>query len=181
MVTTGFTFNAVHSEIYGIVVDPSQRIILPEKRRILTDVPGRSGTNVYTDGTYLTRQETFHCYYKRPENKSLADSARDIALWLSAEDATLIFDNEPDKFYYAFVVGATPQVRHLKYGEFDLTFCYSPPFAYTAMQELVFTITSNSGTVEIPVLGTAETPCRIIIKNVGTQVINNLRVARKVQ
>ncbi len=181
MVTTGFTFNGVHSSTYGIVVDPTQRIIFPEKRRILTDIPGRSGYHAYTDGTYLARQETFHCYFKKPSEISLADAARNIALWLNAENAQLFFDNEPEKYYWAFVVGALPQERHLKYGEFDLTFCYSPPFAYTEAKERKFTITTNSGSISIPVGGTAETPCRIIIKNVGASVINNLRLTRKVQ
>lgn len=181
MVTTGFTFNGVHSEHYGIVVNPSQRIIFPEKRRIMTDVPGRSGYHVYTDGTFLPRQETFHCYFKKPAEISLADAARNIALWLNAENAQLIFDNEPDKFYYAFVIGALPQERHLKYGEFDLTFCYSPPFAYTEMKEIVMIITSNTGEIQIPVIGTADTPVRITIRNIGNKVINNIRVIRKVQ
>jgi len=180
MITTGFTFNSGHSESYGIVVDPTSRIILPEKRRILTDIPGRSGYHVQSDGTYLARQESFHCYYVKPDNMSLADSARRIALWLSGE-GRLEFDNEPGKYYDAFVVGAPPQQRHLKYGEFNVTFCYSPPFAYTEKQEQTATITSNSGFILLPVNGTADTPCRIIIKNMGNRVIQNIRVTRSIQ
>ncbi|MBQ7436107.1 MAG: phage tail family protein [Oscillospiraceae bacterium] len=180
MITTGFTFNSGHSQSYGIVVNPTQRIILPEKRRVMIEIPGRSGYHSQSDGTYLAREETFHCYYVRPENISLADSARRIALWLSGE-GRLEFDNEPGKYYDAFVVGAPPQIRHLQYGEFDVTFCYSPPFAYTEIQQESDTIVSNSGYIFLPVNGTADTPCRIIIKNVGTRTINNLRVTRSVQ
>ena len=180
MITTGFTFNSAHSDSFGIVVDPTQRIILPEKRRILTNIPGRSGYRVQSDGTYLARQETFHCYYKKPSDISLADSARRIALWLSGE-GQLEFDNEPGKYYDAFVVGAPPQVRHLKYGEFDVTFCYSPPFAYTEMQEYSAIIVSNDGSLLLPVNGTADTPCRIIIRNVSNTVIQHIRVTRSVQ
>lgn len=179
MITTGFKYGNYHSSNFGIVCDPSTRIIFPEKRRMITDIAGRSGHHVHTDGTYLVRQESFHCYFKKElvGGKSLADSARDIAAWL-ANDGVLQFDNEPDKYYDAYVTGALPQERHLKYGEFDLVFNYNPPFAYTAMKEVRYTLTASGGSLEALMEGTVDTPCRIIIRNTGNTIIRNLRVSR---
>lgn len=179
MITTGFTFCGKHSSQYGIICDPTTRLLLPEKRRTMIDIPGRSGAYMQSDGTYLIREESFHCYFTKPEDKSLADAVRDIAAWL-AVDGTLIFDNEPDKKYTAYYTGTVPSIRHLKYGEFDLTFTYNPPFAYTDMKQKIQVIHSSADGVEIPVEGTAPTPCRIIIQNNGNTTIQNIRVTRSI-
>ena len=180
MITTGFTFALQHSSKFGIVCDPTTRILLPEKRRNMVDIPGRSGAHMHTDGTYRVRQEIFHCYYIPQNGKSLSDATRDIAAWL-AKDGVLVFDNEPDKYYTAYFTGAIPSVRHLKYGEFDLTFTYSPPFAYTETKQVVKSITSAEDFVMAIVNGTADTPCRIIIKNEGATTISNIRIKRSLQ
>lgn len=178
MITTGFTYAGLHSSTFGIVCDPKSRIIFPEKRRVITEIAGRSGHHMQTDGTYRARQESFHCYFKKPDNKTLAESAREIAVWLSS-DGVLQFDNEPDKFYDAYVSGALPQDRHLKYGEFDLMFNYSPPFAYTAIKQVQQVITASGGTIAAVMNGTVDTPVRIIIRNTGNTIIQNMRVSRK--
>lgn len=179
MINTGFTYAGAHSSRFGIVCDPTTRIIFPEKRRMITDIAGRSGVHMHTDGTYLARQESFHCYFVKPAGKTVAESARDIAAWLSS-DGVLQFDNEPDKYYDAFVSGALPQERHLKYGEFDLLFTYSPPFAYTAMKQVLQVITASGGSIACQMDGTVDTPVRIIIRNTGNTIIQNMRVSRKV-
>ena len=130
-----------------------------------------------SDGTYLVRQESFHCYFKKPAGKTLAEAARDIAAWLSS-DGVLQFDNELDKYYDAYVTGALPQERHLKYGEFDLAFVYNPPFAYTAMKIVQYELTASGGSLQAAMNGTVDTPCRIIIRNTGNTIIRNLRVSR---
>ena len=178
MITTGFTYATKHSSEFGIVCDPTTRIIFPEKRRMITDIAGRSGHHMQTDGTYLARQESFHCYFKKLEGKTI-ESARDIAAWLST-DGVLQFDNEADKYYDAYVSGALPQERHLKYGEFDLMFTYSPPFAYTHTKQVQKVLTASGGTIEAIMNGTVDTPVRIIIRNTGNTIIQNLRVSRKV-
>ncbi len=180
MITTGFTFCGKHSDEFGIVCDPQTRILIPAKRRTIVTIPGRSGYYINSDGTYDARVETFHCYFKKPDNVPLADQARKIAYWLSA-DGLLAFDNEPDKYYDAYFSAAPPQVRHLKYGEFDLEFTYSPPFAHTTQKYVISTVKSSNNGIVIPVDGTADTPCRIIIKNVGSTTIRNIKVTRQIE
>ena len=172
----GFTFNGIHSSEFNIYCNPSSRQLIPEKRRSLVTVPGRSGSYVQEDGAFNDRSESFTCYYTRQPDSNISLQAREIAAWLS-QDGVLCFDNEPDKFYTAKFTGAPPLTKHLMYGEFELTFTYSPPVAYTAQQSIVRTVAGEGDTVTIPVAGTAPTPCRIIIVNNGDTVIENLRIA----
>jgi len=62
------------------------------------------------------------------------------------------------------------------YGEFTLTFTYSPPFAYTEQQAKEKTLTGAAESITIDSDATAPTPCRIIIDNIGTTTIRNLRI-----
>lgn len=172
---TGFTFAGVHSSVHNIICDPSSRQLIPEKRRNLITIPGRSGSYSQEDGAYNDRSESFVCYYTKKDDSDISQQARKIAAWL-ATGGVLCFDNEPDKFYDAYFSGAPPLTKHLKYGEFELTFTYSPPFAYTAQQDLVETITSENDTITINTYGTAPTPCRMIIRNTGATTIQNLRI-----
>lgn len=172
----GFTFNGVHSSEFNIYCDPASRQLIPEKRRSLTVVPGRSGSFAQTDGAYNDRSESFTCYYTLQPGTDIARQAREIAAWLS-ENGVLRFDSEPDKYYNVYFTGAPPLTKHLMYGEFTLTFTCSPPFAYTEQRALERTVTANEQTVNVPISGTAPTPCRIIIDNVGGTTIQNLRIA----
>ncbi|MCL2751869.1 MAG: phage tail family protein [Firmicutes bacterium] len=176
MITTGFTYRGVHSSKYNIICDPTSRQLIPERRRNTITVPGRSGSYKQEDGAYNDRSESFRCYYTKREDSNISLQAREIAAWLATE-GTLCFDNEPDKYYDAYFAGSPPLTKHLKYGEFDLSFTYSPPFAYTAPQSLIVTLTNEGDEIKIPVAGTAPTPFRIIIKNNGDTVIENLRIS----
>ena len=176
MITTGFTYRGTHSSAHNIICDPTSRQLIPERRRNPIVVPGRSGSYLQDDGTYSDRSETFKCYYTKRGDSDISLQSREIAAWLATE-GTLSFDNEPDKYYYAYFSGSPPLTKHLKYGEFELSFTYSPPFAFTAQQSLSMLITSKSDEMVIPVAGTARTPIRIIIKNVGSTTIENLHIS----
>lgn len=171
----GFTFNGIHSSQFNVYCDPASRQLIPERRRSRITVPGRSGTFSQEDGAFNDRTESFTCWYTRKPNSDISRQAREIAAWL-AEDGILCFDHEPDKFYNAAFTGAPPLTKHLMYGEFSLTFTYSPPFAYTTPQSVVRTVTREADTVTVRSKGTAPTPCRIIITNRGDTAIQNLRI-----
>jgi len=171
----GFTFNGVHSSHFNIYCDPASRQLIPEKRRSRVVVPGRSGTYSQEDGAFNDRTESFTCYYTRKPGSDISQQAREIAAWLS-KDGVLRFDHEPDKFYDASFSGSPPLTKHLMYGEFTLTFTYSPPFAYTEAQSIVAAVQRESDTITVPMAGTAPTPCRITIVNNGNTTIQNLRI-----
>lgn len=62
--------------------------------------------------------------------------------------------------------------QHLKYGEFDLTWSYNPPFAMgrTVTQPIA------SGENHIDYHGTAETPCVIVLKNLSDAKVLNVTI-----
>lgn len=166
---SGFSFRGVHSSKFGIYTQDSSRIILPPRREGKVVIPGRSG---YYDGVvgnvYDERAETIHCAFKCPSGKTVPEVCREVAYWLSGT-GRLAYDKEPDKYYTARISGGPPMEQHLKYGTFDLTWNYNPPFA------LGRTVTQPIATGENPVdyQGTAETPCIIVLRNVSeTDVLN---------
>ena len=167
----GFTFKYVHSSIYGITYRADSRMLLPETRKSGITIPGRSGTYYQRDGAYNTREESFTCYYQPKISQTTARATRDIAMWLSGR-GQIVFDDEPDKYYIGMLSGAPPLDRHLKYGEFELTFLYDPPFAFGAEQRKPLAVGVNP----IAYAGTAETPCQIIINNTGSTTVQTLKI-----
>ena len=160
---SGFSFRGVHISKFGIYTQDTSRIILPPRREGKVVIPGRSG---YYDGVvgnvYDERAETIHCAFKCPSGKTVPEVCREIAYWLSGT-GRLTYDKEPDKYYTARISGGPPMAQHLKYGEFDLTWNYNPPFA------LGRTVTQPIASGENPVdyQGTAETPCIIVLRNLS--------------
>lgn len=172
----GFTFNGRHSSEFHIYCNPETRVLLPEKRRLLTTIPGRSGAYAQEDGGFNPREESFICTYTGSGLTDISEQSRAIAAWLS-KTGTLSFDHEPGKSYTATFVGSPPLAKHLQYGEFTLTFQYSPPFAFSEPHAIEKTILQNDTAVIVPIAGTAPSPCRIIIDNIGNSTIENLRIA----
>ena len=176
MITTrGFTFNGHHSSEFNVYMKPDSRVLIPELRKSAITVPGRSGSYYQNDGAYNARTESVTCWYTRKPGLTIPEQSRQIAAWLS-EEGTLIFDNEPDKYYIATFSGAPSLSQHQSYGEFSLTFTYSPPFAFSEQRSLETVITQQNTDVVIPVSGTAQTPCRIVIYNGGTSTIENITI-----
>ena len=168
----GFTFNDRHSSEFGITYKADSRVLLPEKRRSGIMVPGRSGAYYQYDGAYNAREETFTCYFQPQQGKTTAITTRNIAGWLSGR-GRIIFDDEPDKYYIAVLAGAPPLDRHLKFGEFELTFLYNPPFAFSIAEQIM---SLTLGTNRIQYKGTEATPARIIITNNGTGAIQTIKL-----
>lgn len=169
---SGFTFRGKHSSEFGIYTQDTGRTILPPRREGKVVIPGRSG---YYDGTagnvYDERDESIHCAFKCPGGKTVPEMCREIAYWLSGT-GRLTYDKEPDKYYMARVSGGPPMAQHLKYGEFDLTWNYNPPFAFGR------TVTQLIATGEnlVSYQGTAETPCIIVLRNASAANILNVTI-----
>lgn len=169
---SGFIFKGVHSGNFGIFTQDAGRIILPPRREGKIAIPGRSG---YYDGVagnvYDERAEQIHCSFKCPAGKTVPEVCREIAYWLSGT-GRLIYDKEPDKYYMARVSGGPPMVQHLKYGEFDLTWSYDPPFAFGR----TVTLPVASGGTPIDYQGTAETPCVIVLRNLSEADVQTVTI-----
>lgn len=170
----GFTFKGVHSSTFGVFQTPESRVLLPEKRRTLIEIPGRSEAFIQEDGGYNSRIESISCSYIPKENENLQRQVRLIAGWLSGI-GELTFDYEPEMHYHAFLSSAPPTVKQMamQYAEFTLEFTINHPFAYETAKELRFSDLKGTPFV-LETEGTVSTPVRLVIKNTGTKAIKNL-------
>lgn len=170
----GFTFKGIHSSTFGVFENPESRVLLPQKRRTLIEIPGRSQAFIQEDGGYNSRVESISCSYIPKQGENLQRQVRLIAGWL-AGIGELTFDYEPEMHYNAFLSSAPPTVKNLApaYATFDLEFTINHPFAYETAQQALFSIVSGQ-TITINTDGTIPTPIRLTIKNTGTETIKNL-------
>lgn len=175
----GFTFKGVHSSTYGVFETPDSRVLLPQKRRTLIEIPGRSEAFIQEDGGYNSRIESINCSYIPREGESLQRQVRLIAGWLSGV-GELTFDYEPEMHYNAFLSSAPPTVKQMamQYATFDLEFTINHPFAYETAEQLRFEIDSGD-TITLETQGTISTPIRMVITNTGSAPIHNLIVVSK--
>lgn len=175
----GFTFKGVHSSTFGVYETPESRVLLPQKRRSLIEIPGRSEAFVQEDGGYNSRVESISCSYSPREGESLQRQVRLIAGWLSGI-GELTFDYEPEMHYNAFLSSAPPTVKQMsmQYATFELEFTINHPFAYETARQLKFSVISGQ-TVAVSTDGTVATPIRLVIKNTGTAPIRNIVVTQQ--
>lgn len=175
----GFTFKGIHSSTYGVYQTPESRVLLPQKRRTLIEIPGRSEAFIQEDGGYNSRIESISCSYIPKQGENLQRQVRLIAGWLSGV-GELTFDYEPEMHYNAFLSSAPPAVKQMamQYAEFTLEFTINHPFAYETAKQLRFE--KNPGEpIILATEGTISTPVRLIIKNTGNQPIHNLVILSK--
>lgn len=173
----GFSFRGIHSKEFGVFETPETRVLMPIKRRNLINIPGRNTAFVQEDGGWNSRVESIICSYVKQPDINLQRQVREIAGWLQGV-GELTFDYEPEMHYNAFLSNAPPTVKHLEYAQFTLEFTINHPFAYETAKNVAFTVTDQQP-IELEVDGTIETPCRIIIRNNGTEPITNLTIARR--
>lgn len=173
----GFTFKGVHSSTYGVFETPESRVLLPQKRRTLIEIPGRSEAFIQEDGSYEPRVESISCSYIPKEGENLQRQVRLIAGWLSGI-GELTYDYEPEMHYKAFLSSAPPTVKDIamEYATFDLEFTCNHAFAYESAKQEHVTVKAGTPFV-IPAEGTVSTPVRIVIENVGTKAVRNLIVS----
>ena len=176
----GFTFKGVHSSTLGVYETPESRVLLPQKRRTLIDIPGRSTAVVQEDGGYNSRVESISCSYVPKPGENLQRQVRLIAGWLSGV-GELTFDYEPEMHYNAFLSSAPPTVKQmaLQYATFELEFTCNHPFAYETAQQVQVEGVQSGQAFICETGGTIPTPVRLIIKNTGGTPIHNLIVTQK--
>ena len=176
----GFTFKGVHSSTYGVYETPESRVLLPQKRRTLIEIPGRSESFIQEDGGYNSRVESISCSYSPRAGENLQRQVRLIAGWLSGV-GELTFDYEPEMHYNAFLSSAPPTVKQMamQYATFDLEFTINHPFAYETAQQLRFEGVESGVPISFTTDGTVSTPIRLIIRNTGITPSHNLIITQK--
>ena len=160
---SGFSSGASIVANSGFIHRTRAGSFLPPRREGKVVIPGRSG---YYDGvagmSTTSGPRLFIVRSNARAGKTVPEVCREIAYWLSGT-GRLVYDKEPDKYYTARISGGPPMAQHLKYGEFDLTWNYNPPFALgrTVTQPIA------SGENLVDYQGTAETPCIIVLRNLS--------------
>lgn len=177
----GFRFNNTHSSDHGVGAKSIDRSLLPSKRRSQFVIPGRDGTVDFEANKYNNRQIAIELgFVNNINHNELRNSAREVAKWLSGQ-GMLIFDDEPEKAYQAKTYDyiGIEQIQGLPAGRSTIVF-ECQPFAesleYNQVNQDVNAIPTE---LELEVKGTAETPCIITIKNIGTTTIQNISITRK--
>lgn len=128
----GFRFNGRHSSEFGILVNKVSRSILPPLTDRSIKIPARDGT--FHFGTDVgVREFKIEITYSAANATDLLQKARDIGRWLlTDEEAEIIFDQEPDKSYYGFLVGNTDIESLVSTGFTTFTIQCPDPYAYGA-------------------------------------------------
>lgn len=97
----GLTFNGVHSDSFGLIMKTVQRSAGASLRQKEVVIPGRDGAFVFP---YKKRDNKTHIArftYTATNMTDIRQKERQIGAWLSAQEAPLIFDDEPDIVYLA--------------------------------------------------------------------------------
>lgn len=166
---SGFTYNGVHSSNYGLNVLSVQRGILPPITARLLDVPGRPGS--YYQGRQVgARTITVDVQVTALDYADLRAKVRAIAAWLmpGPDPKPLVFDEEPDKTWYAVLSGDTDLDEVVAVGNGKLTFIAPDPVAVGPEHTVALPATVNPA-------GTAET--YPIIRATVNQDITHFAVA----
>lgn len=178
----GFTFRGRHSDEFGIYSQNDNRTMLPQKRQIRYEIPGRDGYLDLGEETYDNRIISLTITFAGTglDLESLWDRVRQIAHWLS-DGGDLIFDDEPDKAYTAQIVSGIDVSQMAMLGLSQLTFDCGP-FAQTPnYRQAVEDFTDGPHTIKTDCKGTQEAPCIIYIKNAGSSNITGIRITRQAE
>ena len=147
-----FTFNGVKKEYVIAERGKRRTAFAPISRNLLTvpNMPGAYLQNSETDIRTITQPIIINGL----DRFSVRKFEEDLAAWLiTKEPKELIFDDEPDRVYYAIVQGEVPIEDIVRFGRGEVTFICLDPYKYKNSSETAFFYTNpslitNEGTVE---------------------------------
>lgn len=165
----GFTYNDIHSDDKGLVVQTSPSILPPItiQAQMIPDRPGgyfqRSEFGMRPIKVPIGfRESNFGDYYSK---------IRDLAEWLNPiEPEPLIFDDESNMTYYAVLSDAIDLNRIGRLGSGTLTFLCPDPFAYGS--QITQTLDPNNSIVTL--MAAQDSPYSINPAPIDAQPIFNI-------
>lgn len=169
MTGDSFSFGKYNSaDDWGLMVIASDYLLPPKRARKIT-IPGRSGSYDFGANSWGERTLRLTCVLTRQMSKA---EFREIIYALSKK-ARLRLWNEPDKYYIAELYDpAEVQDYYQETGrEFELAFV-AEPFAYGS----TVTTPIHAGRNALRYMGTAETPCTIVLRNTSTENVVNVTI-----
>ncbi len=158
---------------YGIKLTKDsipEDVLLPELRSRKVTIPLRHGSYDYGAHYYDERAIEIECVTTRALTRA---DTREIAYELSKK-AEIRFWTEPDKYYVGRIY-QSPTLEQLRNvgSQFRMVFLCEP-FAYGETKTEQFT-----GQIFTPnYTGTAPTPTYIVIRNIGTTNVSNIKITQ---
>ena len=149
----GLTFNGVHSDTLGLVMKTVQRSAGAPVRQKEIVIPGRDGAFVFP---YKKRDNKTHIAKFTYSAASMADirqKERQIGAWLSAQEAPLIFDDEPDVAYLATAYSEITPTEDYLTREIEIEFVCQP-FGFATEEEGVERYITGAHQESIDYIGT---------------------------
>jgi phage-related protein len=145
-----FVFKGRKASEFGLYVKSKQRPIMPETRQRYVEIMGRDGSYDYSANELEDRVIEVECSFVAKNVGDLRYKMREIAQWLYSpqpdangnqnwdnvgEKGRLIFDDEPDVYYFGKVANKVDFEQTFVVGEFTLVFRCDP---YAISVENVF-------------------------------------------
>lgn len=156
---------------YGLAVKSVNRPLLPARKYDEIDLQEQDGEILDVFG-YKNREISVRLYFIEKNITDIRLKIREIA-YLLRKKSKLIFSDEPDKFYYGFLLEQSDLEILGTVGESELSFVCEP-FAYSVEKKSKSLELGHNRNIGYQ--GTAQTPTRIIIKNVGNLTVRNIRI-----
>lgn len=172
MTKNSFQFGSFNSvDDWGICVI-AHDFLMPQKRERKVIIPNRSGSYDYGAKYYDERVLTLECNLERKISKT---TLRQIAGILSEKKPIRIYD-DPQLYYVGEVYDSSEITVFSQEHERSFTLDFiCEPFAYSEVK----TVPIKSGVNTINYTGTVETPCTIILKNLGSSATKIQIIAAK--
>lgn len=177
----GFTYRGRHCSEFGVnllkyVIQP------PELREYEEEVAGLAGVIDY--GTELGKRQIDLTIDITPDSRLFKIRQSEIYNWLkpTLEPGALIFDEIPDRVFYAKLTGQLGMEQFNRYGTFEITMKCVDPFAYGHPETVAqTTITASPTNITVSSAGTEPTPPVIELTNNSTQTIGEVRLSIEYQ
>lgn len=167
----GFKYNGTHSDTLNLIMNSKNVPIVPPLRENFELIPGKDGAWDF-EVQYDSRTFDVSCTILASSDIDLKAKLRSLVGVLNPRLGAkpMIFDDEPDKMYYARLTGQLPLDQIGAMGSFTLQFVCCDPFLYS----ITTTTVSGSGTLSAINKGTYRSQPIITIVHgggIGTVVV----------
>jgi predicted phage tail component-like protein len=143
-----FTFNGV-AKSYVKPLQGSNRVPWAPVERLYQEVPNRPGLHMKKKRKTNPRLLDIPVVIQAEDIEDLQKLKEDFASWLIHDEAKpLVFDDEPDRTYYAVVDGTFDLNEFVNLGQGVIPFVCPDPYKYGSEKTVNGTTVTNNGTVE---------------------------------
>lgn len=167
----GFLYRGRHSSEFGVNL-LSYKVNAPELREYEEELPGIPGSLDY--GTEWSKRSIDLRIDITPTAEAFKVQQSKILNWFkpTLTAGLLVFDELPDRFYYAKFTGKLGTEQFGTYGTFEFAMKCTDPFIHGPDQILEHSITNSPETITIISAGTEPAYPIIRLQNVGSNIIN---------